>query len=81
MRTMIDWSFKEIKKLLPKDPEALLAYKLPKEYQERIHELLELNSEGTISVEERRELDQIVKLEEKLRGVTLKALERREREK
>jgi len=81
MRTMIDWSFKEIKKLLPKDPEALLGYKLPREYQDRIHELLELNSEGTISVDERRELDQILKVEERVRGMMAKALERRNREK
>lgn len=81
MRTMIDWSFKEIKKLLPKEPEALLAFKLPAEYQERAHELLELNSEGTISVEERQELDQIVTIERRVVGLKAKVLEKKNRNK
>ena len=76
MRTMIDWSFKEIKKLLPKEPAALLAFKLPAEYQERAHELLEWNGERTLNDEERRELDAIMKIEQRIRGMKAKVLEK-----
>ena len=75
MRTIaIDWSFKEIKKLLPKDPEALLAFRLPVEMQERVNELLELNQAGRLDAEGAEELGCVRQLELKLRGVKAKAL-------
>lgn len=80
MRTMIDWSFKEIKKMLPKDPEALLAFKLPAEYQERIHELLEMNREGILSAEDREEMKAVFKLEGKILRMKAKVLEKQNRE-
>ena len=77
MRTTIDWSIREIKKILPKDPDALLAFKFPAEMQERIAELLELNSEGMPSSEDLIELEQIRKLELKILGLKAKVLEKR----
>lgn len=81
MHTAIDWSFKEIKKLLPKDADALLAFKYPPEMQERIAELLEQNSDGTLNEEEARELKQIRKIELKILGLKAHALEQKSRDK
>ncbi len=44
-------------------PEAILAYKLPADLQERASFLLDRNREGTLSAEEKEELDQFVFLE------------------
>ncbi|HLX61885.1 MAG TPA: hypothetical protein VKX17_11430 [Planctomycetota bacterium] len=81
MRTTIDWSVKELRKILPKDPDALLAFKLPAEMQERIAELLDLNSSGVLSNEDSNELEQIRKLVLRIRGLKAVALERQNREK
>ena len=69
MRTTIGLSVAEIAKLLPKDPDALLAFKLPPEMQERIAELLELNSAGALSGDETHELEQIRKIVLKIREI------------
>ncbi|HLX64731.1 MAG TPA: hypothetical protein VKX17_25900 [Planctomycetota bacterium] len=76
MRTIaIDWSFKSIKKLLPKEPGALLAFRLPAEMQERVDELLELNQSGSLDAEGAGELERVRQLELKLRGLKAKALD------
>ncbi len=80
MRTTIDWSVKEIRKILPKDPDALLAFKLPAEMQERMAELLELGSAGMLSGEDSNELEQIRKLVLSIRGLKAQVLEKRNRE-
>lgn len=44
-------------------PEAILAYKLPADLQERASYLLERNRAGLLNAEEKEELDQFVFLE------------------
>ncbi len=45
-------------------PEAIIAYRLPDDLQERAHELLELNGEGEITAEERDEMFDFVRVDE-----------------
>lgn len=45
-------------------PEEIIAYRLPDDLQARAHELLELNSEGELTGEDRDELLDFVRVEE-----------------
>jgi hypothetical protein len=44
-------------------PEAIIAYRLPDELQERAHTLLERNGEGELSLEERDEMMDYVRVD------------------
>jgi hypothetical protein len=44
-------------------PEAIIAYQLPDDFQERAHALLERNGEGELSLEERDEMMDYVRVD------------------
>ena len=54
-------------------PEDVLAYKVPANLQERASLLLEKNREGTLTVDEKEELDQFVFIEHIFRVAKSKA--------
>lgn len=45
-------------------PEEIIAYRLPRDLEERAHELLERNSEDELSLEEREEMFDFVRVDE-----------------
>jgi hypothetical protein len=45
------------------NPEAIIAYQLPDDLQERAHYLLERNGEGELSIEERDEMMDFVRVD------------------
>jgi hypothetical protein len=45
-------------------PEEIIAYRLPENLEERAHELLERNSEDLLSLEEREEMLDFVRVDE-----------------
>jgi hypothetical protein len=44
-------------------PEAIIAFRLPDPFQERAHMLLDKNREGSITPDERAELDEFLQIE------------------
>lgn len=59
---------------LPIDPEGILAFKLPKRFQNRVSKLIERNSAGKLSDDERFELERFMALESAMRVLKAKAL-------
>jgi hypothetical protein len=58
--------FSEITDFLATNPtaEAIIAYQLPEDLQERAHYLLERNGEGELTVEERDEMFDYIRVDE-----------------
>lgn len=79
MHATLDWSLDEIVKSLPKDPDAMLAYKLPEEIQRRASELAELSRSGGLSDETRVELKRMLDLDSRIIGLKGKALQAKNR--
>ena len=55
-------------------PQEILAFKPSQEAQAHAHELLERNQEGTLTPEERSQLEQMVKFEQMMTVLKAKAL-------
>ena len=53
--------------------EEIAAYRLPDELQSRAHELLDKNSDGTLSVEERAEMEEFRQIDHLLTLIKAKA--------
>lgn len=53
--------------------EALMAYQFPQHVDDRLHELLDKNSEEGLTSDERTELDEILRLDHLMTVVKLKA--------
>jgi hypothetical protein len=55
-------------------PDYLLAYKVSEKSNERVQELLDHNNEGTLTAEEKADLDDVAELEEFMSRLKIKAL-------
>jgi len=54
-------------------PEQIIAYKVSEALDERLHYLLDLNSQGEIGSDERAELEEFLRINHLLRMIKLKA--------
>jgi hypothetical protein len=54
-------------------PEEILAFKLPEHIQDRAHELLDANSAGTLTIEQRAELDEFMQFDRFMMRLKAKA--------
>jgi hypothetical protein len=72
--TELDWSIEDVIKSVPKDPDKLLAYKLPPELQRRASELLALRKAGRDDDETRDEIERFLKLDSEIMELKARAL-------
>ncbi|HLX63750.1 MAG TPA: hypothetical protein VKX17_20940 [Planctomycetota bacterium] len=72
--TTMDWSIEDVIKSLPKDPDKLLACKLPPELQRRASELPAMSKSGEMDADSKEELERMLRLESRVVGLKAKAL-------
>lgn len=77
--TTLDWSIDEVIKSLPKDPDKLLAYKLPPDLQRRASELLALRKAGRDDDDARDEIERFLKLDSRIMELKARVLRAKRR--
>jgi hypothetical protein len=59
---------------MPIDPDGILAFRLPRKFQQRVSRLAARNNAGKLTADEQQELQKILALEATLRALKAKAL-------
>ena len=81
MHATLDWTLEEIVKTFPKDPDEMLAYRMPEEILRRASELVALGKTGGLSGETQLEFRRILDLEAQIVGFKGRAFQAKNRAK